>query len=48
MKKALLKHFATLAVKLQTYNFIKKRLQHRDFPLNVSKFLTSPSLKNIC
>ena len=26
-------------VSLQTGNFIKKRLQHRRFPLNIAKFL---------
>ena len=29
-------------------NFIKKRLQHRCFPVNIAKFLRTPILKNIC
>ena len=29
-------------------NFIKKRLQHRCFPVNIAKFLVTPDLKNIC
>ena len=29
-------------------NFIKKRLQHRCFPINIAKFLRTPILKNIC
>ena len=33
---------------LQVYNFIKKRLQHRCFPVNIAKFLRTPILKNIC
>ena len=36
--------------KLQAHacNFIKKRLQHRCFPVNIAKFLREPTLKNIC
>ena len=33
---------------LQTCNFIKKRLQHRCFPVNIKKFLRTFILKNIC
>ena len=33
---------------LQTCNFIKKRPQHRCFPVNIAKFLIQPILKNIC
>ena len=33
---------------MKSYNFIKKRLQHRCFPLNIAKFLRTPTLKNIC
>ena len=33
---------------LQPSNFIKERLQHRCFPVNIAKFLTTPILKNIC
>ena len=32
---------------LKTSNFIKKRLQHRWFPVNIVKFLRTPILKNI-
>ena len=28
-------------------NFIKMRLQHRCFPVNIAKFLRTPILKNI-
>ena len=31
----------------QVCNFIKKRLQHRCFPVNIAKFLKTPNLKNI-
>ena len=47
MKKALLKNFSIFIGKLQVCNFIKKRLQHRQFPLNIGKFLKTPILKNI-
>ena len=33
---------------LQSWNFIKKRLQHRFFPVNIAKFLRAPVLENIC
>ena len=33
---------------LQSWNFIKKRLQHRFFPVNIAKFLRTPVLENIC
>ena len=33
---------------LQTCKFSKKRLQHRCFPVNITKFLRAPILKNIC
>ena len=32
---------------LQSCNFLKKRLQHRCFPMNVAKFVRIPVLKNI-
>ena len=32
----------------KSYNFIKKRLQHRCFPMNIAKFLKTTILKNIC
>ena len=31
----------------QAWNFIKKRLQHKCFPVNIAKFLRTPLLKNI-
>ena len=33
---------------LQACNFIKKRLQHRCFPVNIGTFLRTPIFKNIC
>ena len=36
------------AAGLQTCNIIKKRLQHRCFPVNIGKFLRIPISKNIC
>ena len=39
MKKVVLKNFTIFIGKLQTGNFIKKRLQHRCFPPNIAKFL---------
>ena len=42
--ESILKNFADLS----TCNFIKKRLQHKCFPVNVAKFLIQPILKNIC
>ena len=32
----------------KVYNFIKKRLEHRGFPVNIATFLRTPTLKNIC
>ena len=37
MKKAVLKKFRYIH-RLQAYNIIKKRPQHRCFPLNIAKF----------
>ena len=48
MKKGVLKNFAIFTGKLQVRNFIKNRLQHRCFPLNIAKFLRTPISKNIC
>ena len=31
-----------------TWNFIKKRLQHRSFHVKFAKFLRTPILKSIC
>ena len=33
---------------LHPRNLIKKRLQHRCFPVDIAKFLRTPILKNIC
>ena len=33
---------------LKVCNFIKKRIQHKCFPLNIANFLRTPVLKNIC
>ena len=56
VKKAVLKEFANFTgkhrcwslflIKLQA-NFIKKRLQHRCFPVKFAKFLKTPVSKNI-
>ena len=35
-------------VSFQAWNFIKKRLQHRCFPVKFAKFSRTPILKNIC
>ena len=32
---------------LQAFNFIKKRLQHRCFRMNIAKFLRTPCLQNV-
>ena len=34
-------------IKMQACNFIKRRLQHGCFPVNIAKFLRTPILKNI-
>ena len=44
MLESLLKKVAGL----QVCNFIKKRLQHRYFPVKIAKFLRTITLKNIC
>ena len=36
------------AAALQVCNFIEKKLQHRCFPVIITKFLRIPILKNIC
>ena len=33
---------------LKARNFIKKRLQYRNFPVNITEFSRTPILKNIC
>ena len=55
-KKGVLKHFVIFTRKhlcLSLFavfgdNSIKKRLQYRYFPVNITKFLKKPFLKNIC
>ena len=32
----------------QSWNFIKKRLQHKFVPVNIAKFLRTPIFENIC
>ena len=54
-KKGVLKNFTNIHKKTPPLerlcvfrvNFIKKRLRHRYFPLNIVKFLRTPILKNI-
>ena len=38
----------TFANFAKAWNFIRKRLQHRCFPLKFVKFLQTPALKNTC
>ena len=45
MKNAVLKNFAVSTGKLQTCNFIKKRLQHRCFPLNICEIFKNTYFK---
>ena len=40
--------FLNKNVGLQSWNFTKKRLQHRFFPANIEKFFRTPVLENIC
>ena len=56
-KKGILKYFTIFAEKHLCWNllltklecsFMKKGLQHRFFPVNIMKFLTTPILRNIC
>ena len=44
-KQAVLKHFAILT---SVFSFIKTRLQHRCFPVNIAKFYRATILNNIC
>ena len=52
--RAVMKNFTDLeslfnkVVRLQSCNFLKKRLQHRCFPETVEKCLRAATLKNIC
>ena len=47
-KMPVLESLFNKGVGLQTYKFIKKRLQHRGFPMKFTKFLRRPILKVIC
>ena len=51
IKKAGLENFAVCTEKLlseeKAWNFIKKRLQQRCFPVNIAEFSRTPPLKNI-
>ena len=55
MKKTALQNFAVFTGEfflnkvavLQACNFVKKRLQHRCFPVDIAKFLRTPILKSI-
>ena len=40
--------FLNKNVGLQSWNLIKKRLQHRFFSVNTAQFLRTPVLENIC
>ena len=46
--KPVLKHLFNKVAGLQACNLMKKRLQHRYFPINIAKLLRTPILKNIC
>ena len=53
VKKGVLKNFVLESLfnqvaDLQSSNFVKKRLQHRCFPVKYAKFLRTSILKNIC
>ena len=49
IKKNALKNFTLFSEKqLKACSFIKKRLQHKCFPVNIAKFVRTPILKNIC
>ena len=49
IKKAVLKNFAIFIVKILSWSlFLTKLFQHRCFPVNIAKFLSTPILKSIC
>ena len=53
IQKAVLKHFAMFTGKYLCWSlflikFIKKKLQHRCFPVNIARLLRASSLWNIC
>ena len=48
VKKCVLKKFPIFTGKhLKACNLIKRRIQHKCFPVNIAKFLRTPTLKNI-
>ena len=47
-KTPVLKSLLHKAAGRKPCNFVKKRLQHRYFSVNIAKFLKTPILKNIC
>ena len=47
-KTAMLESLFYKVAGLKAYIFIKKRLQHRCFAVNIAKFLRTPVLKNVC
>ena len=50
-KRLCLSHFLNKVAEissLQHWRFIKKRFQHRCFPVNIAKFLKTRIMKNIC
>ena len=48
IKNASLKNFAIFTRKHLRWSLFKKRIQHRCFPVNIAKFLRTPSLENMC
>ena len=48
METPVLESLLNKAADLQVCNFIKKKHQHRYFPVIIAKFLRIPILKNIC
>ena len=45
-KTSVLESLFSKVVSLEAWNFIKKKLQHRCFPVNIAKFLRKFYLKN--
>ena len=45
-KTPMLESYFNKVAALQAYNFIKERLQHRCFPVNIAKFLRTAFLWN--
>ena len=46
-KRSVLESLFNKVTGLQTCNFIRKTLQHRCFPVNITKFLRAPILQNV-